>query len=856
VDPLFSEEENSMTATSNLIRMGAILSLLALVGQAQTPAAVGPNSDPVYQQLRNIGLGSEAVTVKDFELKRDAATFHLNGYVCFAAPVNGKVTGAVFVGDGKMVLDPPIPMERSSLKLLTKSDEFVEQYEHLVLRFTDSTYEEIKKAGTAGGSCDAGLLHDSQNAMRHSRFMKYNLDARILQDVLSTDPGGLFVAFVHGKKYNGKEIYFVDPHGAPGLIHQVAPEEIAFLTYDDNKLGTWAAFHFSPEYKDGSATGTQQNYSYQITHQLLDTTIEKHAQLNGKATTTLVSLVDGLRVIPFDLYPTLRVQSVTDEKQQSLSFIQEDKKDDADFWVILPRSLGLGEKYTITSTYEEKHTISSAHDFEDAVENKGSGNYYPIARGDWYPNNVAGGLGQYVAYDMTFRIPKGMTMAATGVRVSESSDGGHSVTVWKSAVPQPLASFNFGRFKMEEAKLSSPEYLVQAYVNEEPPDDIKYLLEKVNQDSGNWKSSDNPAGMGAPGMGHHGSNYAAALGNMETTPMLKRALAEAELSTQLYSDYFGPVPLKQLAITQQWACNYGESFPGLVYLPLCYFYDPQVRHEFHMDHRDFGYWKIVAPHEVAHQWWGNTVGFDSYRDQWMSEGFADMSASMYIQLIERNPSKFIEFWDDERTMLLERNNMGFRANDAGPLTMGYRLSNDRTGFDITRKLIYPKGAYILHMLRMMMWTAQTGDQNFKDMMHDFVQTYSGRAATTEDFKAVVEKHMTPDMQRIGGGKMDWFFDEYVYGTALPTYKLDSSFDKNSDGDVVFSMKLTQSDVDEHFRMLVPLYFEFADGHVAEIGRVTMVGNTSQEGKLPLKGLKDIPHRAMLNYYDDVLASPN
>jgi len=200
--------------------------------------------------------------------------------------------------------------------------------------------------------------------------------------------------------------------------------------------------------------------------------------------------------------------------------------------------------------------------------------------------------------------------------------------------------------------------------------------------------------------------------------------------------------------------------------------------------------------------------------------------------------------------------MGFRANDAGPLTMGYRMSNDRTGFDITRKLIYPKGAYILHMLRMMMWTAQTGDQNFKDMMHDFVQSYAGHAATTEDFKAIVEKHMTPDMQRIGNGKMDWFFDEYVYGTALPTYELDSSFDKNSDGDVVLSMKLTQSGVDERFRMLVPLYLELADGRTANFGRVTMVGNTSQEGKIPLKGLKDIPRRAIVNYYDDVLASSN
>jgi hypothetical protein len=786
--------------------------------------------------------------VKNFELKRDAATFHLNGYVCFVIPVNGKITGAVFVGDGKMELDPPISIEKSSLKLLTKSDEFVEQYEHLVLRFTDSTYEEIKKAGTpGGGSCDAGLLHDSQNAMRHSHFMKYNLDARLLQDVLSSEPGGLFVAFVHGKKYNGKELYFVDPHGAPELIHSVAPEEIALLTYDEHKLGTWTAFHLSREYKDGTATGNQQNYSYRIVHQQLDTTIEKNAHLYGKATTTLVSLVDGLRVIPLDLYRTLRVQTVTDEKQQALSFIQEDENDDADFWVILPRALGLGEKYTITTIYDGK----------DAVENKGRGNHYPVARRDWYPNSVGGGLGQYVAYDMTFRIPKGMKMAATGVQVSESNDGGRSMTVWKSAVPQPLAGFHFGRFEMEEGKIDSPQYLVQAYAYEEP---LHLDNECPGTDSRQIRACIDRGFVTALHPGSDNRNLQvlpaqpAQLDNKSTTPLSHKALVEAQLAMQLYSDYFGPPPFKQLAVTQQWACSYGQSLPGLVYVPQCY--DPEVRHAFHMDYRDFGYWKVVAPHEVAGQWWGNTVGFDSYRDQWMSEGFADMSASLYIQLIDHNPQKFIEFWDDERTALLERNSMGFRANDAGPLTMGYRTSNDRTGFNVSQDLIYPKGAYILHMLRMMMWTAQTGDQNFKDMMHDFVQSYAGHAATTEDFKAVVEKHMTPEMQRIGNGKMDWFFDEYVYGTALPTYKLDSSFDKNSDGDVVLSMKLTQSGVDDRFRMLVPLYFELADGRVISIGRVALVGNTSQEGKIPLKGLKDVPHRALVNYYDDVLASSN
>jgi len=161
---------------------------------------------------------------------------------------------------------------------------------------------------------------------------------------------------------------------------------------------------------------------------------------------------------------------------------------------------------------------------------------------------------------------------------------------------------------------------------------------------------------------------------------------------------------------------------------------------------------------------------------------------------------------------------------------------------------------VLHMLRQLMWDRHTGDQNFKAMMHDFVSTYSGKAASTEDFQAMVEKHMTPDMQAVSDGKMNWFFDEYVYGTALPSYQMDSRFEKNSEGDVVLKFKLTQSNVDERFRMLVPVYLELASGRVINLGHARLIGNTSLEQEIPIKGLKDAPQRAMVNYYDDVLCS--
>jgi hypothetical protein len=112
------------------------------------------------------------------------------------------------------------------------------------------------------------------------------------------------------------------------------------------------------------------------------------------------------------------------------------------------------------------------------------------------------------------------------------------------------------------------------------------------------------------------------------------------------------------------------------------------------------------------------------------------------------------------------------------------------------------------------------------------------------------------MDMEGNHKLDWFFNEYVFGTELPSYKLDSSFSTGPDGDVVLSMKVSQSGVTDNFRMLVPIYLELADGNMYFLGRARLNGNASFDQKIPLKGLKTQPRRAVLNYYDDVLATPN
>ncbi len=810
-----------------------------LAQRPQGPAApVGtpplPNSDPVYVNLRRIGIGTEALTVNNVTLKRDAGTFTFtSGTLCFLAPVEGKITGAVFTGKGTFSLNPPA-REWRHLSLLTGgAPPMVEEYEQLVLRFTDDTFDVLKKTagatGTSAAGCSGGPLEDINNSLRKDPMLKYNLSGRILQDVLSGGPGGLFVAFIKGKKYNGKMVYAIDPHGAPELLMGVAPEEVELLTWDGMKYGVWAAFHLEDEIAKKTASSAEQNNWIDIEKQDLDASFEKSGKLDGKAWTTFVSRANGLRVIPFMLYPTLRVSSVTDAATgQQLPWIQENKDEDAQFFVILPKALQAGERYSIVTTYSGK----------EAVMNEGQGNYYVSggARHSWYPNSR---LDDFAAYEMRFAVPKGMMTIGTGMPVGNpTNEGSMTITRWRSEQPQTVACFQFGRFKKSAGKAGKGGFDVESYANTEPPDwisGIQRAIEEVESDS------------------RYRGSTGTTLSVITTTSLLQKALAEAQLAVPLYNEYFGPTPFKRLAVSQQTADNYGQSWPELVWLPLTYFLDTTQRHQINqLFGQKFddpkGYFKTVAAHEIAHQWWGHTVADGSYRDQWMSEGFSEMSASLYIQLIQQKPQEFIKFWDDQRELLTEKNQWGFRPIDVGPVTMGYRLSTGKAGGDIPRFLIYPKGGYILHMVRMMMWDRQTGDARFKAMMQDFVKTYTGRAATTEDFKAMVEKHITPDMNLTGNGKMDWFFNEYVYGTALPHYKLEQTI---ANGELTY--KITQSGVDNNFVMLVPMYLELNNGKVFLMGHAAMAGNTSAEGKIPLGQLKDAVKRASLSYYDDVLA---
>jgi aminopeptidase N len=207
----------------------------------------------------------------------------------------------------------------------------------------------------------------------------------------------------------------------------------------------------------------------------------------------------------------------------------------------------------------------------------------------------------------------------------------------------------------------------------------------------------------------------------------------------------------------------------------------------HVDNNFTGFVQEVTPHEVSHQWWDMQWDGLLYHDQWLSEGFCRISAGYSCSRVSQAiGGDYIEFWERLRKRILEKNRFGVAPNDAGPLWMGERLVSPRTE-NAYQNVTYPKGAYVLQMLRSMMYSPADQDKAFIAMMQDFVKSHHDMSASTELFKAIAERHMSKAMDFQGNGRLDWFFSEWVYGTQVPRYKFEYQLAPAEEGKVKLHM---------------------------------------------------------------------
>jgi len=800
---------------------------------AQTPA-IG-TATVVWNALASPTMDpTKSARVENVEVVRDRVHITLkDGTIQFTQAVNGKITGASFRGTGFLHLVPPNPIEAQQLQLFTKQDTLGVSFSDATFSFTDALYDEIAKQVKWAAASPGDDLYAKRQQTRED--LGESALPRMFEAVLSPDASrtGFFLA----------DLKITDKGWIEVKYDSENPEEIRVGRWVDtgfvHEFDVWMSFPAENRDPRTAFEDPSIREIFLIPSYNISATAADNADLTASVRLTAMPLQSGERVLLFNLDSNLRVSSVKDGDGQPLDFFQARERKDrlqdyGDYIaVLLHAPTEKSRPQTLVFQYEGKRAIVKV----------GSGNYFCESFG-WYPTlfEVLGVENESFRSDfqISFRCPKKYSLVATGHKMNETLDGNTRITEWKSDIPLPDAGFAYGDYKLSTQNVG--DVAVEVYTNKQPDD----LLSSIQS------NFENPLGdlSGGPGSGAEMSE--GAVGQLTPSALSKTITTETANTLRVFEAYFGPFPYKQLAVTNI-VGSYGQGWPGLLYLSWITFLDSTQRHSIgerfgvNLDKPQLT--DFFRAHESSHQWWGNLVGWKSYHDQWLSEGFAEFSGLLYVEYRENIRESLREMRDD-KTLLLQKDPFGHRIDSLGPIWLGRRIASSVTSGGSYQNLIYSKGAYVLHMLRIQMEDPRSPDPDhlFKAMMQDYCKTYDNKPASTEDFKAIVEKHMTRGMDLDGNHKMDWFFNQYVYGTGVPEYSFHATLEPTPDGKTHIKGELVRTGVPDNWKDVVPVYAHIGD-RALRLGTFGAV-KSPQTVEFVLQAKID---RITINDFEDLLA---
>lgn len=318
---------------------------------------------------------------------------------------------------------------------------------------------------------------------------------------------------------------------------------------------------------------------------------------------------------------------------------------------------------------------------------------------NWHPHC---GTVDRATYDVTLRWPKRYQLMAGGRLLGSGREAGYR---WERRVHElPAIAFSFavGRFDVEQQQVGTTQLRVAFHRR----------------------------------------------GGDRVPPAVRRTTVEQIAAALAFNEEaFGDYPLDTLTVVSL-PRGYSQSFLGYVTLAesVVYSADP-------FGERSNWQRRTTIAHELAHQWWGNLVGWRSYRDQWLSEAMAQYAALVHDSREVRDPGRLALISAGWRDSLATRTRDGRTIESLGPVTLGSRLSSSRASNGY-HAIVYRKGAAVLAML-----ARSIGEERFLQMLGSLAEAADGRVLTTESFLRA--------MERMSGQDLDGFARQYIYGTGIP-----------------------------------------------------------------------------------------
>jgi peptidase M1-like protein len=790
------------------------------VPQLQQPAPPATFSGPVlplYRALRGVGLDPQKVfVVREADIEREDVHLWLNdGTIAFTQAVDGRITGAYFEGEGEVLVRPPDRMERASLGLFTNAGVLEEKFSSAYLRFNDDTAMQLQPFLRPPQDAAEFVARNESKARNLAQ-----MDAIRLCISFTSAPAGaaggeppaladrLLHARVAGEHYGVFDVFFDTRSPEQVVVGNASTHENA--TYYD----LWMSFPMRSLRKTqlsdtrfGGPTGPLWTpHVLTVSKYTINAALDLTRTMTADATLDIDVNEGGTRIVLFELSRYLQVKRV-EYAGQSLEFIQNEaiegselsRRGNDTIAVVFPAPLQPGAHFPLKFTYSGS-----------VLSDAGGGLLFVGARGTWYPNR---GIAM-ANYDLTFRFPQPWSLIATGKRVSLEREGDGFVGHWVSEQPIPIAGFNLGEYVESRAKAGNVEintYAARGGENQRPtatmrPPSSPYL-------SPHAPGMVEPVPLPPPLQNPLGTGQSLADRAADTLSNLSQML--------------GPYPFGSLSLTENPSTE-SQGWPGLIFLSSYAYLQPDQLRAMNLTAPEaIIYSEVMMPHELTHQWYGDKVSWASYHEQWLLEGLANYVS---LLLLERTQPTDVQItMENYRQVLASRSRQGRRLVEAGPVTLGSRLSSSHfpNGYEI---ITYGRGTWLIHMLRWMMRDASRSPENpagddtlFLALLRNLVQRYDGKQITNADFEAAVEEVLPRSLWFENRKSLDWFFDGWVNGTAFPQLELsDIKIAKGAKG-VTASGNIHQSSAPFDLVTSVPVYGVAGDRQVY-LGRVFAEGS--------------------------------
>lgn len=789
-----------------------------ICGSAAVLSAGTINVESLYSQLGNVDLDPARVyEVRGTQFNRGPIQISLDaGTIAFTHDVMGRVTGALFEGDGEVLLVPPDQAERSSMALFTGAAILEERFVSGYFRFNDDTFNELQPTLRPADNSQDFVSQWDQTAknlaagdslrllLGFSRLLPTNDAAQTdmnAQDSLSDDR--ILHARLQGRKLGTFDLYF-DAAAAEQIWAGQLKTANGANFYD-----VWTSFSLPQPGAHRTVNGITaeegKTDTVAVSQYKIRAEIAPPTTLNADATLQMEVRQGGQRAALFELSRFLQIKTLEADGRpvefihnQAIEGTQLARRGNDLVAIIFPQPLRTGQKIQLHFVYGG-----------EVLSEAGGGLLYVGARGTWYPNR---GLAM-ADFDLEFRYPPGWTLLATGKHVEGSSaqpvDALQS-SHWVSERPIPLAGFNLGKYSRATARAG--EISVDTYAASS--------VERT------FPQAQAQAQVTLPDFPNPSHRHQTVILTPPPPPSpVRNAQPLADRAAQaidFFAQHFGPYPYSQLALTQM-PGDLSQGWPGLIFLSSISFLTPQEEAQLHMTQVEAILSQMVVTHETAHQWWGDLVVWSGYRDQWLVEALANYSALMMLEA--QDPAKFRLVMDKYRNDLLLKDKDGVASLEAGPVTLGSRLSNSRfpSGYD---EISYGRGTWLIHMLRCMLRdgekpTNPTAEPIFR-VLTKVRNRYQGRAISTRELLDVFAEDLPPSLRYEGKKSLDWFYEGWISGTAVPRFEVQAVKYLDKGQSTVVSGTILQKSAPQELVTSIPV-FAYVNGRSVFLGRVFAEG---------------------------------